>query len=460
MPRSEASNVRPFRALGDVGQIRTLNALLSRFDLAGRAGLTFGGDRDVFKLAGYQKNLEARDYRARYERLGVAERVVELYPKATWRGGFDLVEDEDPEVETDFEREWLPMSLRLKVRSVLERADILCGLGRYGVVLIGAPGKLADELPARLRPEEVAYLTPFGEEDVRIKQSELIKDTADPRAGLPEFYRFGRLFSGGATKSSRTRRVHWTRVLHVACDVLDEPLFGKPRLRSVWNDLDDLEKIRAGGAEAHWDRADPGIAFNLDPDLKLGDDEKAVLEDEIETFKHKLSRTMMLQGVEAELLQGTVSAIGPNLDAITKLVAIGQAVPLRIFTGSERGELASTQDRNNWNERVQTRRETFAADLVRELVDRLIGRKALPEPRGYEVKWFEIENLDEAEKAEVAERLAKANATHFAATGAQLITGDEIRTGTLGLPPLADVVEIVAARARGLLRRLRSRLGR
>ena len=38
------------RGLGEVGKLRVMSDILARFDLAGRAGLTFGGDRDVFEL--------------------------------------------------------------------------------------------------------------------------------------------------------------------------------------------------------------------------------------------------------------------------------------------------------------------------------------------------------------------------------------------------------------------------
>ena len=87
-----------------IAQIRALASdLASRAGLASLAGLTFGGARDLYQALGYQRKLLPQDYRDRYKRNGIAARVVEAFPKATWRGGAELIEDEDPTETTDFE---------------------------------------------------------------------------------------------------------------------------------------------------------------------------------------------------------------------------------------------------------------------------------------------------------------------------------------------------------------------
>jgi hypothetical protein len=67
------------------------------------ASVTFGGKRNVmlnFRTLGYKERLYVEDYRARFARNEVANRVVKALPKATWKGGADIIEDEDPTTET------------------------------------------------------------------------------------------------------------------------------------------------------------------------------------------------------------------------------------------------------------------------------------------------------------------------------------------------------------------------
>ena len=64
-----------------------------------------------------------------------------------------------------------------------------------------------------------------------------------------------------------------------------------------------------------------------------------------------------------------------------KLISAASGIPLRIMTGSERGELASTQDDGNWASRIEERQLHFAEPMIlRPLIDRLIELRALPEP--------------------------------------------------------------------------------
>src|SRR5205823_11932444 len=90
-----------------------------------------------------------------------AKAVVEAYPNATWRGGVEVYEDEDPEKDTAFEQAWKEIEQRLGVWSVLQAVDILAGLSTYAVLLIGAAGEpdLTKELP---RNGELLFLKPYS----------------------------------------------------------------------------------------------------------------------------------------------------------------------------------------------------------------------------------------------------------------------------------------------------------
>ena len=412
-----------------IAQIRALASnLASRASLASLAGLTFGGSRDLYEALGYQRNLFPKDYRDRYKRNGIAARIVEAFPKATWRGGAELIEDEDPETSTPFEEAWGELDDRLNVWSVLGRTDILAGLGAFSVVLIGAEGDLEQELPKLKSPECVLFLSSYGEDEVSVDA--LVEDSEDPRFGLPLTYGIKR----SGAKKHFSRRVHWTRVLHIADGVLDDRINGTPRLERVWNWLDDLEKITGSGSEAFWLRVNRPMIFNLEKGMKIEQPQIDKLEEEAEELSHQLRRTMATRGFSVETLGGDVSNFNNQVMSLITLIAGSTGIPQRILLGSERGELASTQDKQNWDERVSDRRHDYAEPIVRTFADRLIEHGCLPEPEQYNVRWPEIEDLDDTQKANVADKWSKLNSQ----AGGIVVQPEEIRDRVLGLPKLEE----------------------
>jgi hypothetical protein len=394
------------------------------------AGLTFEGARDVFEALGYKKELSNEDYRARYERNSVAARVVEAFPKSTWRGdGLELIENPDPNTETPFETAWNSFAKKLNVQTIFKRADILAGLGRYSTVLIVAPGKLSSPLPTSLKPEEVLSLACFAEDEAKIKEFQ--KDPLKPRLGLPLSYNLKRLDPDNMIE----KEVHWSRIVHVADGCLDDHVYGQPRLQRVWNLLDDLEKVTGAGSEAFWLRAHQGYHFDLDKEVELDDTAETQLSDEVDEFVNNIRRAVRTRGVKLTSLGSDVANFDRNVDSIITQISSGTGIPKRILVGSEQGQLASEQDRVNWAERVQDRRNEFAGPtVVRQFVDRLIEHGALPEPSDYDVRWPQIFDLSDDERAKIAVKYAEINQK----AGKIVVTVDEIRDLTLGLGALPE----------------------
>lgn len=419
--------------------LRTMtSALMGRMRLANIAGKTFGGKRDLYTALGYPRELFPGDYRSRFNRGGIAGRIVESKPESTWRSGGELVEDDDPKTNTPFEKAWQELDERLTIWTALKNLDILSGIGRFAVLLMGAPGDLDTPLES-CRPEDLVYLTAFAEEDATVHEFDI--DIRSPRFGQPEFYMVKRtnVTSPNAINSDVIgKKVHWSRMVHAADGRLDDKVYGTPRLERVWNLLDDLEKVTGGGAEAFWKRADQGKQFDLDPTMDLSTDQVAEMKNEVDAYTHDLKRVIRTRGMTINSLGSDVADFKSPSDAIISQISASVGIPQRILMGSERGNLASTQDRENWSERITARRHEYAGPMiVRPFVDRLIKLGVLPQPKLYKIRWPEIQNLNESDRAEVAAKWATLNQT----TGEIIVTRDEIRDRVLGLPPLDDVEE-------------------
>lgn len=413
--------------------------LVSRVEWGHNAGLSYFDPstgkygRSMNDALGYPPTLTYAEYRARYERGGIAERIVEAYPRATWGGEISFQENPDPNDYTPFEQAADDLFDRLGAWNKLRRADVLAGLGDYSVVLIGAPGALNTPLTKVSKPEDVLYLSPGPQISAKIETLE--SDPTSPRFGLPLFYSV----NAGTAQNADFTKVHYTRIVHVAEGALENDLYGKPRLRAVWNRLDDLDKILGGGAEAAWKRMDPGLQIDIDPEIELSVEEEDRLDAELDEYHHGARRHLRTRGGKISPLAANVAAFGSNATAIMEQISGTSGIPRRILIGSERGELSSLQDRDNWADRVTERRREFASPLILSLLYRFIEIGALPQPAGkVNVVWPEIEELNSAQKATVAGALANANQAQFNADGRIIIEPDEIRARVFGMSPLAQ----------------------
>jgi hypothetical protein len=418
---------------GNLLHMRTLASSIAaaRHKLAQAAGYTMGGARNLFAALGYKEQLEVADYYRRYKRNPIARRVVDALPKGTWKGLGELIEDEDPQKTTAFEDAWFALSDKHNIWAMMNRADRVAGLGRFSTLLIGAPGELDTELPQG-GPDTLLYLAVHGDGDIDVKEKDFISEPTNERYGRPEYY----TLKAKRTLGVQDKRIHWTRIIHIADSPLDNDLYGEPRLECVWNDLDNLEKLAGGGSEAFWLRAHQGYQFDLDPAIALDPAGEEKLKEEVDEFLQGMRRSLRTRGVKVTTLGSDTADFSSGVDAILKLISAGSTIPVRILVGSERGELASSQDRDNWNERINDRRSEFAEPfMIRPFIDRLIKYGYLPTPvEGYEVRW-PVTDPSDGEKADLATKWAEVNNK----AGETVVTPDEIRDRCLGLESLESI---------------------
>lgn len=428
-----------------LAHLRVLSALVDRIDLARHHGFQFSGDRDLYKALGYKWPVSLQDYRDRYRRGGIAKRIVDAKPQATWRDPPEVVEDEDTQRATRFESAFARLCHRCALWHYLERVDKLAGIGHYAVLLVGLrDGRPLEQPVGSVRgPEDVLYLAPYLEENAAIDR--LVEDSQDERFGLPLLYsiRVGAAELTGGIRSTRLRRkakrlVHWSRVLHVAEGLGEDEVIGTPRLEACWNLLDDLFKVSGGAGEMFWRGGYGGLQADVQKDFALSDKERDDLEDQFDQFVHNMRRILQTRGVTLNPLQFNIASPQGAFMMLRALISGATEIPQRILFGSEQGQLASEQDRHNWNERIHERRTSFGERTLRSLVTLLQRPGALPPNRrgsDWEARWPDLMALSERERAEVADIEARgaqrlANARQFSEVA---ITEGEYRE-RIGLP--------------------------
>lgn len=396
--------------------LAALSSLVTRAALAQAVGQTFDGKRDLYAHCGYVKTISVEDFWMRYRRQDVAKRVVNAFPDATWSVKPDVYDTDEGDASA-FEKAWEKLCKETKALYYLHRLDKLCGVASYGGLVIGLDdGKSLSEEPGKAK--KITYLQPYSQRHLLIDEYETEKNSE--RYGLPS--RYNLLYDPMADESSAseatrmatgktdvlgatgTVKVHWKRVLHVAEGCLSSDVFGVPRMESVWNRLVDLEKLAGGSAEMYWQGAFPGMAMMMEADAQIGTTDQEAMEDEIEEYIHGLRRIMRLKGVKPQSLSQQIA----NADSFTtihfQLISCATGIPMRILTGSERGELASSQDTENWMTRVNERRVNFATPgILIPFAERCVELGVLPEAQGEDnevkVDWPPTDRQNDAERA-------------------------------------------------------------
>ena len=389
--------------------IQTLTSMIvARAELAASLGQQYGTDRDLYQALGYKLKLEWTDYWNQYSRQDIAKAIIDRPVRATWQGQLELIESEDAD-RTPFEQAWYDLNKRLKLRSLLSRVDRLTGIGRYGVLLLGLDDvkKIEDfAKPVNSGKRKLVYVKPFGEESAKIDSHE--NDPQNERYGKPKFYSIQ--VQNVESLSSINVKVHHTRCIHILDDHLESEVYGIPRLEAVFNRLMDLEKLVGGDAEMFWRGARPGFQGNVDKDYQMTQTTKDDLKDQIDEYEHNLRRILINEGVELKALDQQIADPKSHFDTLIACISAVTGIPQRILSGSERGELASTQDTGEWKTYVQSRREDHAEPhIIQPFTDRLIELNILPTPKnGYLVDWLDLFSISEKDRVEIGK--ARANA--------------------------------------------------
>lgn len=426
--------------MGSKSIMQVLSQLSQRVQYLTELGM-LDNNRNFYEVFGYKRKPTLEDYYGKYKRDHVAGKIVDLPATSTWRAKPVVYEDEDPEKQTEFEEAWEMLVKRLRLWNKIERADRLAGLGQFSILLIGTnSGDLQKPLNrVRNGGDGVLFLSPFMQRNVQIDA--MMENVMDSRYGKPEMYQvqLQQLATSAVPKNLVMPKilVHHSRVIHIAEGLEEDDVYGTPRLERVYNLFDDLMKIVGGSAEMFWLIANRGMQVDVDAESMLSPDDEKNLEAEIQEYMNNLRRFIRTKGVTVTPLGGDSIDSSNPFQVIMNLVCGAVGIPQRILMGSERGELASSQDRSNWAERIKERQDTFAEPMIlRPLVDRLIEIGALPEPKEpYKVKWPDLFAISDNERSNIAMRVVR---TLFDASKAfelrnDLVLPSEIRQ-LVGLP--------------------------
>lgn len=434
-------------------ELQTLtSALVQRQTVAAAMGQSFGNvdDRDYFDTLGYpaRAELDVDHFRAQFERGGIAETIITAVSGQTWSAPPDVFDDgsrDDPDERSDFEEDVVALFEEKKALNYLDRADTLQRIGRYGILLIGFDdGRDLDQEvdPSALSgsvDDDILYFQPFGEDNVDFERED---DPTNERFGLPKMYDVDFGDDGIGSKD-----VHHSRVLHLAEGALEDEALGRSAYEAIFNYLIDLTKVVGGSAEMYWRDAKKRFIAGLKDDAgKLPDEDKVATQ--VEEMVNDLRDVVWARNLELDEVGGGSPDPSGLKDALLELIAGQTRIPKRRLLGTERGDLASTQDEAAFVGMIEERRQKFAEpQVLRPLIDMLVEYGIVTDPveGTYDVEWPDLFELTEVEQAEVMQRKAKAlKDASSMGDPAEIASTEERREFVLGMPPeFGELVEPV-----------------
>jgi hypothetical protein len=414
--------------------------ITGRAKIANRLGKSFSDARDIYTALGYKLTPTYQDYVAKYFRQDIARPCIDLPAIESWCVPPGITEGQDG--ETEFEQAWTQLAKNCNVYHYLARVDRLASLGRYAILMLGFDDArpLDQEVT---KASQLLYLMPYSEANATIGKYE--QDPKNKRYGLPTEYTVTRKSLGLGAGGVSSVRVHWSRVIHVAEDLLEDNVEGAPRLERILNRLDDLERIVGGSAEMFWRGGMPIRNWAIDKDYRPEVQELADMREQIEEIVHGLKRDIRTHGIEIQVPETPLGDPTGTVAVQIDFISAAMRIPKRILLGSERGELSSDQDERAWAKIIMERQRNYCEPvIVRQTVDRCIDVGVIPEPvtGEYGCDWQDMLAPSEKERVTIGATRAKAAADLMNAIGALDLIPPEVALDKVLALPQSDIDKI------------------
>lgn len=345
----------------------------------------------------HPNSISFEDYFNTYKRQDLAYAVIERPVKYTWKGNLTIT---NPNSETDTMQEaWQKLVDNFNLISTFRLADKLASIGNYSVILLGfndVQNQIDLEKAVEKGFKEITYVKVYTQADAKIVEYDT--NVNSKRYGEPLMY----LIKTKVGASYTTLRVHYSRIIHVAGEILTSSVEGVPVLEKVYNRLLDVRKIVGGSAEMFWRGARPGYQGVVDDNYQVDSLLETSLKAKISDYENDLSRIILAEGFELKSLNTQVESPLNHVQVQIDLISSATAIPKRILVGSERGELSSAQDYSAWVDIIEDRRTNIAeSQIIRPFIEVCKMYGILPN-EDYIIEWEPLYTATEKEIAEIS----------------------------------------------------------
>lgn len=382
-----------------------------------------------------------------YTRIGVGRAGIDKTVAKTWQDSPWLQEfardDGDDSEESKLEGEIRKRFAELRVWQNLANCDRRGMVGRYsGLILRLADSKKFDEAVDRVPGGLLGLVEVIPAWEGQLQVGQWDTDERSDTYGQPKMYQFNEAAIDKSTAQPRQFNVHPDRVL-----IWSETgnVHGTSALEAGYNSLLDMEKIRGAGGEGFWKNAKSGLSLEIDKDAKVADMASAMgvpvdevvdkMDAQVESFNKGFDKSLLLQGITAKPMQVTLPSPEHFFAIALQDFAASRSIPVKILVGSQTGERASTEDAQEWDKTITSRRTDETIPNIMAFVARLVRFGILAE-KDWHLDWAPLGESSMSDKVGLADKMADVN-VKMKDTGEFVFTPDEMRSVT-GMEPLTE----------------------
>jgi hypothetical protein len=399
------------RELSDILLRHNVRDNLQSFGRGSTANETIHGTPDtlhnVFQDFGYPVNLSFWDYFNMYDRFGPALAVVEIPVNLSWlqvpiikgKGNFD----------SEFEK----LVDKVHFWKRMKGWDNYQRVGRYAGMFQQIRDDRATSEPVDIAlsgssVEKLLNLIPIYEGHLKVH--EINEDITSEDFGKPIMYQYCPIgFDQVGDGLGNSYDIHPSRIQISAEGAFDGTLNGRPVLKSIFNDLQDLQKISGAGGEGFYQNARNAPIINIpDKNKAPTGDAKTELQDALDDYVSKFQKKFIAQGMEFVNHSITMDSPKEFADNSRGNIAAGSGTATAIIFGQQMGVRAADKDFELLLTVVQGRRESHCDEMVKNEIDALINIGVLPNEE-YEVEWEDITELSDGDKIALAEQMMGVN---------------------------------------------------
>lgn len=403
-----------------------------------------GAKHDHYSDFGFPAHVTIDLLRAMFERNGIARAAVNKTILKTWQDNPTLWETDNPD-ESTLEAQIRQRFDDLRFWQKCAEIDRRSLVGEWAGGILRFADSQPFSAPVVTVPGGLAGLV----EVVPVWQGQLSvsawdTDQLSPTYGTPLMFDFAENRVGNSsTAPQRKFPIHPSRVIVWSAD---GTMDGDSLLEAGYNDLMTIEKIVGAGGEGFWKNAKSSPILTLDADTDFDDmardmgvEQPAIVDEmnkQVESFNKGFDKSLVLKGIKAEMPTVSLPQPAEFVEAALQCFAASVPIPLKILIGSQTGERASTEDANEWNQTIKSRRGNSTRPMILALIRRLEQVGVLPE-RDWLLDWPDLMEAGIDQKIERAGKMATINVQQSTAYGEPAFTVDEIRA-VVSMEPLDD----------------------
>jgi hypothetical protein len=323
----------------------------------------------------------------------VAHRIVFTVAHDIFDNWFKL-QLEGKEEDEAFDKQVQEKLSLIKAKRELMRMAVFERAYGWAIIVLGYTDAAESLAEPSQNPQELREIRAYS--PVQIARVDEVKDKADQRYGLPEYYNIKRAGIASYLK------IHYTRVIHFASRLLEHDWKGMSVLDPVWDDLVTLRNIRWGMGQTMYRY---GSGF---PDITFTGAEKSDIEDFIEggSFANLSARTYFAHN-ENQLLEfkGTAGHALNPMDyylPIMENISAGSGIPLAILRGVQAGALTGSEVNQQEYYGLVSDEQSYYENGIRQLINIVQGiEEEEGEQAEFKFDWQGGFELDEEKKARI-----------------------------------------------------------